>query len=107
MAIAGYLVHLLLGAMHHVLLVDMTVVWWATMLGYASHLIMDFITKEGIPWFFPIPIRFGFPPFKFMRVRTGGPIESFVVFPGLIAGNAYLIYMHYSVVLTFFRSIGR
>ncbi len=107
MAIAGYLVHLLLDAMHHVLLVDMTVVWWALMIGYASHLVMDFITKEGIPWFFPIPIRFGFPPFKFLRIRTGGPLEQFFIFPGLIAVNGYFIYVYYPVILMFVRGIGK
>jgi inner membrane protein len=107
MGIAGYLIYLLLGAMHSVLLVDMKIVWWATMFGYASHLVMDFITKEGIPWFFPIPIRFGFPPLKFLRIRTGSWVETLFVFPGLIATNAYFIYVYYTPVLAFFRSIGK
>jgi inner membrane protein len=105
MAIAGYLVKLLLDASRDVLLVDMTIVWWAIMLGYASHLVMDFITKEGIPWFFPVPIRFGFPPHKFFRVRTGGPIEQFIVFPGLLLANAYIIYSYYPHLLAFIRSL--
>ncbi len=107
MALAGYLLHLLLGVMHHVVLIDMHIVWWATMFGYASHLIMDCITKEGIPWFFPVPVRFGFPPIKFFRVRTGGPVETFVIFPGLLATNAYIIYVYYPSILTFIRSIGK
>ena len=107
LAIAGYLTHLLLDAMHHVLLVDMTIVWWATMFGYASHLVMDFITKEGVPWFFPIPIRLGFPPFKFMRIRTGSWVETLLVFPALLATNGYLIYTYYPVFFTFIKSFGK
>ncbi len=107
MVIAGYLVHLLLNAMQKIVIVDMGIVWWTTMFGYASHLIMDFITKEGIPWFFPIPIRFGFPPFKFLRVRTGGPVENFLVFPGLLAANGYLIYVYYPVFFAFIKSFGK
>lgn len=107
MVIAGYLVKLLLHAMNSVILVDMNVVWWTTMFGYASHLVMDFITKEGIPWFFPIPVRFGFPPFTFMRIRTGSWVETFLVFPALLLANGYLIYIRYPVFFAFMKSFGK
>lgn len=107
MAIAGYAIHVLLNAMQSVLLVDVTIVWWATMFGYASHLLMDSITKEGIPWFFPIPIRFGFPPIKQLRIRTGSLAETLLVFPGLLAVNGYFITVYYPAILHFFRSIGK
>ena len=55
--------------------------------GFVSHLIMDTFTKEGVPWLFPIPIRFGIPPFSFLRLKTGGMLEKTFVFPGLILLN--------------------
>lgn len=99
MAIFGYGLFFLLGWIKSVLVVDMTIVWWTFMIGYASHLLMDTVTKEGVPWLFPIPIRLGFPPFKFLRMTTGGILEKAVVFPGLLILNGYLIYMHYPAFL--------
>ena len=59
----GWFSKLLLGKIGQVLLVDINIVWTAFMIGYVSHLIMDSFTQEGVPWLFPIPFRFGFPPF--------------------------------------------
>jgi inner membrane protein len=101
-ALAGWGMKYLLAYVHTFLLVDMNVVWWSFMLGYASHLVMDSLTKEGVPWFFPIPIRLGFPPLKALRITTGGLLENFLVFPSLLAVNGYLIYFHYGKFITFF-----
>jgi membrane-bound metal-dependent hydrolase YbcI (DUF457 family) len=95
MFIISFLLGFFLKAINSFILVDMDVVWWSVMLGYLSHMIMDTITTEGVPWFFPIPFRLGIPPFKFMRVKTGGLAEKFLVFPGLIILNGYLIYANY------------
>ncbi len=91
----------LLKAMSTVLLVDMTVVWGAFMIGFFSHLIMDTLTREGVPWLFPIPIRFGFPPFRQYRVKTGGLIEKVIIFPGLLLANGYMYYNYYPKFLSF------
>jgi inner membrane protein len=101
MTIAGWGLKYLLAYMHTFLLVDMTVVWWAFMLGYASHLVMDSLTKEGVPWFFPIPVRLGFSPIKKFRVTTGGLVETIIVFPSLLAINGYLIYINYGKFIMF------
>ena len=77
---------------------NMEVIWWAFMIGYASHLVMDTITTEGVPWLLPIPIKFGIPPIKTLRVQTGGLIERFVVFPGLMLVTIYFIYSYYDKV---------
>jgi inner membrane protein len=77
---------------------NMNVIWWSFIIGYASHLIMDTLTTEGVPWLLPIPIKFGVPPFKAFRVQTGGLVERFVVFPGLLAVTVYFIYLHYDKV---------
>lgn len=79
-----------------ILLVDMNIVWSAFMIGYISHLIMDTFTQEGVPWLFPIPFRFGFPPLKFLRVKTGSFVEKTIIFPGLLFTNGYIYYHYYS-----------
>ena len=85
----------LLGRIGQVLLVDINIVWLAFMIGYISHLIMDTFTQEGVPWLFPFPLRFGFPPFKFLRIKAGGTFEKTVIFPGLLFLNAYIYYYYY------------
>lgn len=87
---------------HKFLLVDVQIVGWAFILGYGSHLVMDSLTKEGVPWFFPIPIRLGFPPFRFLRMQTGGIGEKVLVYPGLMLANTYLIYTNYHKFADFF-----
>ncbi len=77
---------------------NMDVIWWSFMIGYISHLIMDTITTEGVPWLLPIPIKFGIPPLKEFRVKTGGLIERFVIFPALMIATVYVIYIHYDKV---------
>ncbi len=97
----GLFAKFLLGKIGTVLLVDMNIVWWAFMIGYLSHLVMDTVTKDGVPWLFPIPIRIGFPPFKFLRITTGAFTEKAVVFPGLLILNGYLIYQNYGKFFQF------
>lgn len=103
MAIFGFLFQKLLLYAHTFLLVNINIVWWAFMLGYVSHLVMDTFTKEGVPWLFPIPYRFGFPPFKALRITTGKLVETSFIFPALLVFNAYLIYNNYGKFLDFFR----
>jgi len=105
MAIAGFLLKQFLFAISHVLVVDMNIIWWSIMIGYVSHLIADSLTTEGVPWLLPIRIRFGFPPVKILRIKTGGLLEQLLVFPGLLAINGYLVYSHYHDFLLFFRSL--
>jgi len=99
---ANWLMTLLLGYTHKFLIVDAKIVLFSFMFGYISHLIMDTFTKEGVPWLFPIPIRFGFPPIKIFRVTTDSMFERGVIYPGLMILNGYLIYHNYSKFLNFF-----
>ena len=39
--------------------------------GYASHLVADALTKQGVPFLWPLDRRFGFPPFRLLRLTTG------------------------------------
>lgn len=78
---------------------NMTIIWWAFMIGFVSHLIMDTFTREGVPWLLPIPVKFGIPPTKIFRVVTGGFIERFVIFPVLLIVTVYLYFSHQQTIL--------
>jgi len=107
LAIFGYGMSWLLNLASHSLLVNMNIVWWGFMIGLVSHLIMDSFTEEGVPWLFPIPIHFGFPPFSALRIRTGGLLEKILIFPSLLLLNIYLFYSFYPIYLNFFRQFIR
>jgi inner membrane protein len=94
MAIAGFLLFYFLQWLGTIILVDMYLVWWGAMIGFFSHLIADSMTKQGVPWFFPIPVRIGIPPIEFLRIKTGGFVEKTFVFPGLVIFNGYLVSQH-------------
>jgi inner membrane protein len=103
MFIAGWLMKGFLAAVGTVLLVDMEIVWWAVMIGFASHLVTDAMTKQGIPLLFPLPWDFGIPPLEFLRMRTGGRRETWIVFPGLIIANILMFYYFYGRYLHLIR----
>lgn len=100
----AFLLRLGLNYLKTILLVDMSVVGWSFVLGFLSHLIIDSLTKDGVPWLFPIPIRFGFPPFEFLRFTTDKLGEKLIVFPGLLLTNGILIYTNYAKFVDFFRN---
>jgi membrane-bound metal-dependent hydrolase YbcI (DUF457 family) len=64
--------------------VDARVVWYAFLLAYASHILMDALTKDGVPLLFPWALSFGFPPLARWRVRTGSWREYLLVVPALV-----------------------
>lgn len=97
----GFLSYYMLQLASHTILVNMHLVWWSFMIGYISHLIMDTITHEGVPWFFPIPWKIGIPPIKALRIKTGGIIEKAIVFPGFVMLTIYIYYSNYTKVLVF------
>lgn len=97
----GMLAKWILESSRDVLIVNSDIVWWSFMIGFVSHLLMDTITKEGVPWFFPVPFRIGIPPLSFLRVKTGGLIEKSFIFPGLILVNFYIYYSNYGKFLEF------
>lgn len=99
----GFIAKILLELLGTFVMVDMNIVWWAFMIGFISHLIVDFFTHEGEPLLFPIPIHLGFPPFSFLRMKTGGILEKSFVFPVLVFINIYLVYSHYGKFVAFFR----
>jgi inner membrane protein len=101
--IFGFLTEKILQLMSTFLIVDINLVWWAFMIGFVSHLVMDSLSREGVPWLFPIPIKFGVPPISALRMKTGGILEKAFVFPGLILINGYIFYAYYPKILEFLR----
>ena len=79
--------------------IDITVVWYAFMIGVVSHLVMDSFTEEGVPWLLPVPVKFGFPPVRAWRITTGKFAETLIVFPGLVAFNVWYLLSHYQAIL--------
>ncbi len=81
----AFLSDLLLKFLHPIMgSVDTRIVWYAFLIGMVSHLIMDTFTKEGVPWLLPIPIKFGVPPLRALRITTGKKAEK-LLFSTIIA----------------------
>lgn len=105
LAIFGYVVHWLLVFLHPIMKnVDIDLVWWSFIIGMVSHLVMDSFTKEGVPWLLPIPIKFGFPPLRRLRITTGKKFETFIIFPGLFLFNGLLYYENYHKIVSILHS---
>ncbi len=100
----GYLAKLLLLFVSPLMpSVNIDLVWWAYMIGMVSHLLMDTFTKEGVPWLLPIPVKFGIPPIKKMRITTDKAVENLLVFPGLLAFNAVFYSVQHQRLLEILR----
>jgi len=105
-ALFGWLCNLLLHFLHPIMPhVDIQFVWYAFLLGYASHLVMDSFTKEGVPWMLPIPFKFGVPPLKMLRITTGKAGETLLVLPLLIATDIWLCMSHYNQFTSLLRHV--
>lgn len=99
-ALMGFVVNWLLVIVHPIMpSVQIEYVWWAFMIGMVSHLVMDSFTKEGVPWLLPIPIKFGFPPLRRLRITTGKIGENFVVLPLLVVALVMLCAANYTELL--------
>jgi inner membrane protein len=102
LALFGFLLRLLLVFVHPIIpTVNIGYVWWAFMIGMLSHLIMDTFTKEGVPWLLPLPIKFGLPPIKELRITTGKFVETWLVFPALLVIDIVFGTTHYQLILKF------
>ena len=102
LALFGFLTKLLLNFVHPIMPhVTIGLVWWAFMIGMVSHLVMDSLTKEGVPWLLPIPIKFGVPPLRRLRITTGKKVEHLIVLPLLIGVAVWLVAHNYNHIDTF------
>lgn len=100
----GFTLKFFLDVITSIVLIDMVIVWQAFLIGVVSHLVMDMFTKAGIPLFWPLKWKFGIPPIKRFRMTSGKFAESYIVFPGLLLLNFYLLHQHYGKVLEFLRN---
>lgn len=102
--IFGFLANLLLRFLHPIMPhVNIQLVWIAFLIGMASHLLMDMLTKEGVPLLLPLPIKFGVPPLKVLRITTGKSVELFVVFPALLILDIWLVAHHYNGLIAYIK----
>lgn len=85
--------------------VDSLLVWWAFVIGIISHLLMDTLTKEGVPWFLPLPAKLGLPPIKALRITTGKSVELLVVVPALLILDIWLCTSHYGQLVGFIHHL--
>lgn len=93
----GFLFKLLLTVLHPIMPnIDITLVWYAFLIGMISHVVMDMFTKEGVPLLLPIPVKFGLPPVRKFRITTGKAVEAAILFPVLIGVNIWLYASHYT-----------
>lgn len=102
-AIIGYASNWFLAKLSSIILVDMLVVWWCFMIGFISHILIDMLTRDGVPLLFPFPWKFGIPPIAKLRLKTGGMIEKGIIFPTLLVLNSYIVYQYHSIYLSFFK----
>lgn len=107
LGLTGFLSKYILLWLGTFVIADMEIVWWSLIIGYISHLISDSLTTDGIALLLPFPFRFGLPPLKSLRIKTGGVMEKAVIFPGLIFFNGYLIYSKYPMFINFFKSLAK
>ncbi len=107
--LGGYLLYkglwLLLPKLFNPAYIDINLVFTSIAIGYVAHLIADMMTKDGIPLLFPFKWYFGIPPLSFLRMRTGGPIENFIVFPGTIVFLFYFMVQKRDSVLAILQLV--
>lgn len=85
--------------------IDTGFVWFAFLIGVVSHLIMDTLTKEGVPWLLPLPFKFGFPPVRAWRVTTGKKAELFIILPILVTSIVWLCSVQADTLTALVRTI--
>jgi inner membrane protein len=72
--------------------------WYSYFVSLVSHLVADALTKDGIPLLWPIKWKFGFPPLKGLRMRTGGFVEIFIVRTLILVYLCGLTYFYWPAV---------
>lgn len=79
------------------LFVNPTLIFYSLLIGYLSHLLLDSFTEEGLPLLFPLKWKFGFPPFKKMRIKSGRWFENFIVFPVIVLYILWFSISHWPI----------
>ena len=61
------------------LLQEVNVICQSIAIGWLLHMLADSLTRAGIPIFWPITFKVGFPPFAALRFKTGSLLEDIVL----------------------------
>lgn len=82
-AIVGWASHALLDQAPSYWGLNQSLIFWAFLASYCSHLLADMVTVQGIPLLFPLQRNFGLPPrpFQGIRIETGQWFENLIIFP--------------------------
>jgi len=83
--------------------ISVQIVCLSIMIGYLSHLLLDAFTEEGLPLFFPLKLKIGFPPIRSWRIKTGKWFEKYVVFPGIIIYILFFVSKYQEAVTNILR----
>jgi inner membrane protein len=80
--------------------VDKNILFLVFMISYASHLLADMFTEEGIPLFFPLKYRFGIPPkpLEGVRIVTGKWFENLIIYPLINIGLILIIVLYWQKI---------
>lgn len=70
------------------------------MIGFISHLILDGLTEDGVPLLFPLSWKFGLPPIRSWRIKTGRWVENLLIFPGFIIFIVIILIQYHQVLLS-------
>lgn len=83
--------------------IDYQIVAVSLLIGYLSHLVADGITEEGLPLLFPLKSKFGLPPIKSWRIKTGKWFEKYIVFWGTMIYLGWLIINNFDLWVKYLR----
>ncbi len=81
-------------------------VWTCFVVAYLSHLVMDSLTEDGVPWLFPFGGALGIPPWRKWRMKTGNWFEFLVVLPALWGLLLWLWHQHLPEAMALLKSLG-
>jgi len=82
--------------------IDTTVVLTVMVISYASHLLADSFTVEGIPILYPWHRNFGIPPkpLEGIRIQTGEWFENLIIFPIINIALIVLVFGNWDNIKT-------
>jgi len=69
------------------------------MIGYISHILADGLTEDGIPLLWPIKLRFGFPPIRSWRIKTGRWFEKWIILPIAVLYTIGLLTFNWKILM--------
>lgn len=85
--------------------VDVNIILISIMIGFVSHLLSDSFTEEGVPLLYPIPLTFGIPPIRKVRIKTGHWFENWIVYPGIWIYLFFFVQKYYPTFQELLRNI--